>query len=107
MAKKGYISEQMYAGRILSHGKITSLASGFALRGGKPFTLFINPKKDAQTLAATLNVKCSQDDDFAEAPFACGDWSPLALAEIAPGQESILDENDLYWGCGDYAEAVI
>lgn len=104
MAKKGYISEQMNAGRILSHGKITSLATGFKLKGNKPFSLYIKPKFNVSTLDTTLSVKCSQDDDFAEAPFAYNDWSPLAITEINTGQASVLDTNDLYWGCGDYVE---
>lgn len=104
MAKNGYISEPMNAGRILSHGKITSLASGFSLNGGKPFSLYIKPKYSVSTLDTTLSVRCSQDDECAEAPFAYNDWSPLAIVEIASGQASILETNDLYWGCGDYVE---
>lgn len=102
MPKKGYISEQMTAGRVVSHGKITSLAGGFRLPDNLPFSLYIRPKFSVSTLDTTMNVRCYQDEQASEAPIAYNDWSPLAIVEIAAGQESILDTNDLYWGSGYY-----
>lgn len=104
MAKKGYISEQNEAGRILSHGKITDLTGGFSLKGGLPFSLYIRPKYSVSTLDTTLSVKCVQDEEYSEAPIAFNDWSPLSIVAIAAGQASILETNDLYWGSGNYIE---
>lgn len=105
MPKKGYISEQMTAGRVVSHGKISSLTGGFHLPDYLPFSLYIRPKTTGTALDTTLNVKCYQDDAAADAPFAYNDWSPLAIVEIASGQEIILETADLYWGSGYYVEA--
>ena len=49
MNSNGYISEAMNAGRILSHGRITSLADGFSLKG-KPFSLYVRPKYSTSNL---------------------------------------------------------
>lgn len=38
MAQKGYISEFMNGGRIVSHGKINDLSNGFKLPGDVPFS---------------------------------------------------------------------
>lgn len=104
MPKKGYISEQMTAGRVVSHGKITSLTGGFHLPSYLPFSLYIRPKYSVSTLDITLNVRCYQDEEASEAPIAFNDWSPMAIVEIAEGQDSILETNDLYWGSGYYIE---
>jgi hypothetical protein len=104
MPKKGYISEQMTAGRIVSHGKITSLSGGFRLPSNLPFSIYIRPKTSVSNLDIALNVKCYQDEAASEAPFVFNDWSPLAIVEISSGQDSILDTNDLYWGSGYYIE---
>lgn len=37
MGQKGYISEFVNGGRIVSHGKINDLLSGFRLPGDIPF----------------------------------------------------------------------
>ena len=44
MGRQGYISEFMNGGRILSHGKIESLANGFSLPNDALFSLYIRPK---------------------------------------------------------------
>lgn len=105
MPKKGYISEMNEAGRINSHGKIESLAGGFRLKGGLPFSLYARPKSEVSTLDTTLLVQCTQDRDFAEAPLLYNDWSPLSVVAIAEGQDDVLSQVDLYWGCGTYVKA--
>lgn len=100
----GYISETMHAGRIVSHGKVTDLSAGFKLPGNNPFSVYIRPKAGssaADALDVLLKVRCYQDDDFSDAPVVLNDWSPLEVAEIAPGQD-ILNDCDIYWGCGSY-----
>jgi hypothetical protein len=106
MAQKGYISEFMNGGRIVSHGKIESLSQGFKLPNDTPFSVYIRPKDTAsEALDTVLSVKCYQDERFSDAPIAYNDWSPMAIVEIAPDME-ILGECDIYWGSGSWVEQV-
>ena len=104
MAKKGYISEFMNGGRIVSHGQITDLSSGFSLPNEVPFSVYIRPKYSASEMDTVMSVKCYQDEEFSDAPIAYCDWSPMAITEIAPS--SILDTCDVYWGSGSYVEGL-
>lgn len=101
MGKKGYISEFMGGGRIVSHGKIADLSKGFKLPSGNPFSVYVRPKYSVSTLDTVLTVRCSQDENLTEAPVQFNDWSPLAISEIAPNSE-LLKTNDVYWGSGSY-----
>lgn len=101
MGKKGYISEFMNGGRIVSHGKIADLSKGFKLPSGNPFSVYVRPKYSVSTLDTVLPVRCSQDESLTEAPVPFNDWSPLAISEIAPNSE-LLKTNDVYWGSGSY-----
>lgn len=103
MRSKGYISEFMNGGRIVSHGKIESLAQGFKLPKDALFTVYARPKTQTADIDAVLSVKCYQDDSFSDAPVPLYDWSPLAIREIAPNDE-ILSVCDLYWGSGEVLE---
>ncbi|MDR0659088.1 MAG: hypothetical protein LBG18_09210 [Mediterranea sp.] len=105
MAQKGYISEFMAGGRIVSHGKITDLSNGFSLPGRAPFSIYIRPKFASSDIDVVLNVKCYQDDESGEAPIVLNDWSPMAIVDIAPNGD-ILEQNDIYWGSGSYVESV-
>lgn len=105
MAQKGYISEFMNGGRIVSHGKIESLAQGFKLPGDMLFSVYARPKSTGSNVDTVLSVKCYQDEDFSDAPVAFHDWSPMAIKEIAPNDE-ILTTCDLYWGSGTAVEAI-
>jgi hypothetical protein len=104
MAQKGYISEFMSGGRIVSHGKITDLTNGFSLPQKVPFSIYVKPKFIGSDIDILLNVKCYQDNETSEAPFVLNDWSPMAVTEIAP--TSTLAQNDIYWGSGSYVESV-
>ena len=95
---KVFISEQMIAGRIVSHGQITDLSTAFSVPGNLPFTVWAQPKDDTVT-SVMINCKCYQDEVASPAPVACGDWSPLAIVEIEAGAVD-LTAVDLYWGCG-------
>lgn len=68
MGKKGYISEFMGGGRIVSHGKIADLSKGFKLPSGNPFSVYVRPKYSVSTLDTVLTVRCSQDESLTEAP---------------------------------------
>ena len=94
MGKKGYISEFMGGGRIVSHGKIADLSKGFKLPSGNPFSVYVRPKYSVSTLDTVLTVRCSQDESLTEAPVPFNDWSPLAISEIAPNSE-LLKTNDV------------
>ena len=103
MPKKGYISEIMGSGRIVSHGQITDLSNGFRLPNGEAFTIYVRPKSSVSTLDTVLNVKLYQEDGFSPAPVVFNDWSPLVISELAPDSE-ILKTNDLFWGSGQSIE---
>lgn len=105
MAQKGYISEFMNGGRIVSHGKIVDLANGFKLPSQIPFTLYLRPKNGTTDLDTVLSVKCYQDENFSDAPIMYNDWTPLAIVEIAPDND-LLERCEAYWGCGSYVEGV-
>ena len=51
-----------------------------------------------------MSLKCAFDAEFEDAPLVINDWSPLSVVEIAAGQDSVLETNDLYWGCGEKPE---
>lgn len=103
MAKKGFISEFVGGGRIVSHGQITDLSGGFKLPKGALFTVYVRPKFSVSTLDTVMNVKLYQEDGFSPAPVVFNDWSPLVISELAPDTE-LLKTNDLYWGSGQGIE---
>lgn len=103
MGQKGYISEFMNGGRIVAHGKIDDLSGGFRLPNGEPFSVYVRPKGSVTALDTVLSVRCYQDNGISEAPVAYNDWSPLAITEIAPGND-ILTDCDVYWGSGSFVE---
>lgn len=105
MGQKGYISEFMNGGRLVSHGKITSLSQGFKLPNEALFSVYVRPKMQSTQVDAILSVRCYQDETFSDAPLAYYDWSPMAIKEIAPN-DSILNECDIYWGSGSYIESL-
>lgn len=101
MAKYGYISEAVAAGRIVAHGKITDLSNGFKLPDGGLFSIYVRPKTTAVDNDVIISVKCYQDEEFGDAPFPVGDWSPLLLREIA-SNSSVLSDYDIYYGAHNY-----
>ncbi len=98
--RKGYISESVHGGRVVTHGKIEDLSQGFALSGGQSFSIYIRPRQSVTTAETVLSVKCANDTEFSEAPFQYSEWSPLMVKEIAP-ENGILDVCDIYWGSGE------
>lgn len=100
---KGYISEIMGAARVLAHGKIKSLESGFSLRKGQPFSLFIIPKDEEEFEPVVISVKLYQDDTVSDCPFNLRCWNEPAVTEIeASGID--LGDYDVYWGSGSDVE---
>lgn len=80
--KKGYISETIGGGRIVSHGQIADLSQGFSLPDGVPFTVYIRPKFSVSTLDTVLKVKLYQEDGFSDAPVAFNDWRLSSSARL-------------------------
>ena len=69
MSEKGFISEFMNGGRILSKGKVTDLSNGFSLHDELPFSIYVRPKVASNDVDVVINVTCYQEDDSGEAPF--------------------------------------
>lgn len=103
MNKKGYISEFLNGGRIVSHGQVTDLSKGFKLKSGNPFSVYIRPRSAVVSFDTVINVKCYQDDAFHAAPFTFYDWSPLSILEIEANEE-LLNDFEIFWGSGNVEE---
>lgn len=101
--KKGYISEFVNGGRIVSHGKVESLSNGFKIGDGIPFSIYVRPKNPTTAIDVVINLKCYQDDQAGNVPVVLNDWSPLLVREIS-ADASLLSYYDIYWGCGSYVE---
>ncbi len=105
MPKKGYISEFVNGGRIVSHGKIESLENGFKICDGVPFSIYVRPKNATSSIDVLINLKCYQDEEASNVPVPLNDWSPLLVSEIAP-DATLLNYYDIYWGSGCHIESV-
>lgn len=93
------ISEIMAAGRISSHGKITSLATAFSLGHNQFFSLFIVPKNTDEVLPVIMSVKLLEDEAYGNCPFNLNCWTEPAVLKIAANAIN-LTNYDVYWGCG-------
>ena len=102
---KGYISEVMGAGRVLSHAKIAELP--FKFNSANTFSVFIVPKANvtAGVISAPdntgilLNCKCYMDDNASNLPVIFNQWGEAAITEI-PAEAIDLATYDVYWGAG-------
>lgn len=110
MAKQGFVSNEMIAGRLLSHGKIESLEQ--AMTFDVPVSIVIIPKVNiaerlvSRPTAAGLLVDCKmyQDDNSSDyfIPFLVE--TPASIKEIAADAIE-LATYDVYWSAGDYTES--
>ena len=98
-----YLSESMKAGRIACHGKITSLSSGFKLKNGSPFSLFIIAN-DESTTPVKVSAKLAEDSSTSECPFAVNGWTETLVMEL-PVNAINLTNYAVYWGCAESDEA--
>ena len=99
---KGFVSQEMYAGRASSHNQITDLSEGFKLSNGQPFALFIWPKSDGSNpdaVRALVNCKLYQDDNPSPCPFTTNCWDIPAVFEISANGIDLANF-DVYWGAG-------
>lgn len=93
---KGYLSQEVFASRISSHGKITDLSSGFKMKHGLPFSLFVIPKTVSYN-PIIVNCKLYHDDELSHCPFEVNQWSANLVKELASDAIDI-DVYDVYWG---------
>jgi hypothetical protein len=96
----GFISEEQRSGRLISGGKITSLATAFKLADGEPFTIYILPTTGTGT-TEILTVKMPGNAAACPMPFMVEEWNPLLITEISA--DDILSTYDIYWASGDEA----
>jgi len=85
--------------RILSHGKITELSSGFSL-GGSPFSINVVPKNTTTETSINVSCRCICDKESSELPVLFYNWSPALIQEI-PSNAIDLSDYDVYWGAGE------
>jgi hypothetical protein len=86
--------------RIISKGKVESLP--FILPGELPFSLFLLPKaENVEKTTELLPVRLQGEttDDFSPAPVGVAEWSPLLVTSLGDTPE-LLDNYEVYWGCG-------
>lgn len=114
MGKKGYISETMGSGRIVSHGKV-EFSPNLTIPGTQikvfslapaniPFSIYIRPKNsDVDAADVLVYVKCYQDNGFTETPIPLNDWTPLSIMAISCYNFDYQDY-DIYWGAGTYVD---
>jgi hypothetical protein len=94
-----YVSETVNAGRIVSHGKITSLTSAFSLTSGQPFSIFVIPKNGTDVLPITAVCKLMLDSAASACPISLYCWNEVMIVEL--GATAInLTTHDVYWGAG-------
>lgn len=105
MAKRDiHISEEQRSGRLVTGGKITSLAAAFSLADNESFSIFLTSKTDTTSVTTqALTVTLLGQDTAVAMPFRTEQWSELLLTEMSIN-ESILSSYDIYWASGDVAE---
>lgn len=95
-----YITSEQGAGRIVSGGKITSLAAAFSLAGKTAFSIYIVPTTGSGT-TEILTVKLPGNTASVALPFKVESWSECLITEISA--DDILATYDVYWGAGSPA----
>lgn len=85
--------------RILSHGKISDLSSGFDL-GGSTFSIMVIPKNATMNLGTTVSCQCICDKEASDLPVAFWNWTAASIQKI-PANGINLSNYDVYWGAGE------
>lgn len=104
--EKGYVSPEMYATRLGSHGQITDLSSPFKLDPEVPFSICVVPKQATTDILLIVDLKLHQDDESSDFPVPLSDWTPGGIVEI-PAEAIDLLSYDVYWACGTKAERAV
>lgn len=95
------VTDEMFVSRITSKGKVESLANGFKLQDGQPFSVYIRPKT-LTTLERDVLLDCRLycEEQSSPVPVPLFTWVELEVLEIAPS-EKLLESYDIYWGAGN------
>jgi len=107
MEEKGFVSDQMRSGRIVSHGQITDLTAGFKPVNAVNFSIVVIPKANITTgvISAPTNIGIMvsmamyQDDDFSDYPVYFNNET-IALIKEIEADAIDLDTYDVYWSSG-------
>lgn len=96
---KGYVSNEMFAGRLSAHGQITDLSEGFKLDALLPFSICVVPKSATTDVLLIVDLKLLQDDSSSDFPVPLNDWTPGAILEISANAIDLMSY-DVFWACG-------
>ena len=75
-------SQAMSAGRLGTHGEITSLAEAFSLGSGKYFSVCVVPKVASTESILVAEIKLYFDTEASNFPLPINDWTPGIISEI-------------------------
>jgi hypothetical protein len=95
-------SNEMFAGRLGSHGEITDLTAAFKLAPELPFSICVVPKQATTDTLLIVSLKLYQDSVASDFPVPLGDWTPGGIIEIPAGSID-LGTYYVYWACGTKA----
>lgn len=102
-----YVSEQMFVSRICSHGQVTDLSKSFKLKDEQPYSLFVKPKSTTTGATAIMvDVRLYKESESSPCPCTLNSWQRLEVVELAASNAALLEEYDIYWGCGSGATLV-
>lgn len=100
-ANNNYVSEQIFASRVASHGRVTNLAEGFRLKDEQPFSLYIRPKTGVTTVTSVLvSVRLYKDEVCSPCPVGLGCWQEIMVCELDASNADLLNDYEIYWGAG-------
>lgn len=99
--EKRSVSQELYAGRLLAHGKISAaqMEAGFSLKTQEPFSICVVPKEATTSTLILVDLMLLHDDESSDFPCPLGDWTPGAIKKIAPDAINLADY-DVYWASG-------
>ena len=89
-------SPPMAAGRLGTHGEITSLAQAFSLGAGKYFSVCVVPKVAGTDTILIAPVKLIFDASASDFPLPINDWTPGMISELPAGAISTTNYR-IFW----------
>jgi hypothetical protein len=106
--EKSSVSQELYAGRLLAHGKITAaqMAAGFKLKSNELFSICVVPKAATTNTLLIVDLKLGHDDVTSDLPCPLSDWTPGFILELAPNAIE-LGDYDVYWATGIAAKPTV
>ncbi|HCY40429.1 MAG TPA: hypothetical protein DHV48_03610 [Prolixibacteraceae bacterium] len=109
--EKGFVSDQMRSGRIVSHGQITDLTNGFKPTNEVTFSIIVIPKANITAgvisaptdLGIMVSMAMYQDDGFSDYPVYFN-TETIALIKEIEADAIPLETYDVYWASGSKVE---